>query len=59
MQNESIKPDYAVYIQCENEVQQMFANVLVSQQLALEIALQLKRNVDHPKGLQKVVRDKI
>ena len=37
-------------------IQQMFANVLILQQLALEIALHLKRNVDNPKGLHKVVK---
>ena len=50
--------DYNIHVECENEIQQMFANVVVLQQLALEIALKLKRNVDHPKGLHKVVVDK-
>ncbi len=53
-----ISPDYNINVECENEIQQMFANVLICQQLALEIALKLHRNVDHPKGLQKVVVDK-
>ena len=57
--SDEISPDYNINIECENEIQQMFANVLVMQQLALEIAQKLKRNVDHPKGLQKVVKDKI
>jgi glucosamine 6-phosphate synthetase-like amidotransferase/phosphosugar isomerase protein len=35
----------------------MFADVLICQQIALEVALKLKRNVDHPKGLHKVVKD--
>ncbi len=52
-----IKYDYNICIECENEIQQMFANVLICQQLALEIALKLKRNVDNPKGLSKVVKD--
>ena len=52
-----LQPDYNIYIECENEIQQMFANVLICQQIALEVALKLKRNVDHPKGLQKVVKD--
>jgi len=52
-----IKYDYNIYIECENEIQQMFANVLICQQLALEIALKLKRDVDRPKGLCKVVKD--
>jgi len=57
--DEQISPDYNINIECENEIQQMFADVIVCQQLALEIALKLGRNVDHPKGLQKVVIDKV
>ena len=50
--------DYNISVECENEIQQMFANVVLCQQLALVVALRLKRNVDHPKGLHKVVVDK-
>ena len=57
--NERLKPDYNIFIECENEIQQMFANVLICQQIALEVALNLKRNVDHPKGLHKVVKDSV
>ncbi len=53
-----LKPDFNINIECENEIQQMFANVVICQQLAFETALKLKRNVDHPKGLHKVVVDK-
>ena len=56
---DEIKPDYNINVECENEIQQLFANVLIVQQLALEIALELRRNVDHPRGLVKVVKDKI
>ncbi len=56
---DEIKPNYNINISCENEIQQMFANVLIMQQLALEIALKLKRNVDQPKGLHKVVIDSV
>ncbi len=56
--SDELKPDYNINIVCENEIQQMFADVLICQQLALEIALKLKRNVDHPRGLHKVVVDK-
>ena len=52
-----LKPDWNISIDCENEIQQMFADVLICQQLALEIALKLRRNVDHPKGLHKIVTD--
>ena len=57
--SDEIKPDWHINVECENEIQQMFANVLIFQQLALEIALKLKRNVDHPKGLHKVVIDEV
>ena len=53
--SEELESDFHININCENEIQQLFANVVILQQLALEIALKLKRNVDHPKGLQKVV----
>lgn len=49
--------DYHIAVKCENEIQQMFANVVILQILALETALNLRRNVDHPKGLQKVVKE--
>ena len=53
-----IKPDFHIDIECKNEIQQLFANVVVLQLIALETALKLKRNVDNPKGLQKIVVDK-
>ena len=53
-----IKPDFHIHIVCENEIQKLFANVIILQQIALETAIKLKRNVDNPKGLQKVVVDK-
>lgn len=56
--DDRLKPDYNINIKCENEIQQLFANVVILQLLALETALKLKRNVDHPKGLHKVVLDK-
>ena len=49
---------FHIYVECENEIQQLFANVVILQQIALETALKLKRNVDSPKGLHKVVVDK-
>ncbi len=53
-----LNPDYHLFIECENEIQQLFANVLFLQQIALETALFLKRNVDNPKGLHKIVVEK-
>ena len=37
--DKSIKPDYHIDIECENELQQLFANVVILQQIALETAL--------------------
>jgi glucosamine--fructose-6-phosphate aminotransferase (isomerizing) len=54
-----VNPDFHIDIECENEIQQLFANVLILQILALETALYLNRNVDNPKGLHKVVLDEI
>ena len=53
-----INPRFHINVECENEIQQLFANVVILQQIALETALKLKRNVDSPKGLHKVVVDK-
>jgi len=53
--SDKIKPDLHLNVECENEIQQLFANVVILQLTALEIALKLKRNVDNPKGLHKVV----
>lgn len=56
--NERIQADKFINIECDNELQQLFVNVVILQILALEIALKLKRNIDNPKGLNKVVVDK-
>ena len=56
--DERVNPDFHIDIECENEIQQLFANVIILQQIALETAIILKRNVDNPKGLHKVVVDK-
>lgn len=53
--DERFIPNCHINIDCENEIQQLFANVVILQLLALETALKLKRNVDSPKGLHKVV----
>lgn len=48
--------NFNITIDCENEILQMFSNAVICQVLALEIALRLRRNVDKPKGLKKVVK---
>lgn len=55
--NSRVKPNYHIDVECQNEIQQLFANVVILQLTALETALKLKRNVDSPKGLHKVVVD--
>lgn len=57
--DERVQYDRSINIECENELQQLFANIVILQILALEIAMKLKRNIDNPKGLNKVVVDKI
>ena len=47
--------NFNINIDCENEILQMFSNAVICQMLALEIATKLKRNIDKPKGLKKVV----
>lgn len=56
--DERVKSHYHINVKCENEIQQLFANVVILQLIALETALKLKRNVDSPKGLHKVVVEK-
>ena len=46
----------SINIECENELQYMFANVIVCQLLALEIAIKKRKNPDKPNGLKKVVK---
>lgn len=57
--DKKVKPHYHIDIECDNEIQQLFANVVFLQLIALETALKLKCNVDSPKGLHKVVVEKL
>ena len=54
--NEKVTADYNVNIDCESEIVKSFCLVVICQLLALEIAKKLKRNVDKPHGLHKVVK---
>ena len=54
--NEKVDADYNVNIACESDMVKSFCLVVVCQLLALEIAKKLKRNVDKPHGLHKVVK---
>lgn len=54
--NDKVKSDYHININCECPIVKSFCLVIVCQLLALEIAKKLKRNVDKPHGLNKVVK---
>ena len=51
-----VKTNMSINIDCENELQYMFANVVLCQLLALEIAIKKRKNPDKPHGLKKVVQ---
>lgn len=53
--NNKFQSNFNINIDCENEILQMFSNAVICQLLALEIATKLRRNIDKPKGLHKVV----
>ena len=54
--NEKVSADFKINIDCESLIVKAFCLVVVIQLLALEIAKKLKRNVDKPHGLNKVVK---
>ena len=53
--SKAIPFDYSISKDCDNDIHQMFSNVVIIQLIAFEIAKKLKRNIDKPKGLHKVV----
>ncbi len=53
---EPIKADYILNINVKDFIPRAFGTVVIGQLLALEIAKSLKRNVDKPHGLNKVVK---
>lgn len=54
--NEKVEADFNLNINCESKIVKSFSLVVIVQLLALEIAKKLKRNVDKPHGLDKVVK---
>lgn len=54
--NSQVDTKYAINVNYESELVKSFACVVLIQLLALEIAYKLKRNVDKPHGLHKVVQ---
>jgi glucosamine 6-phosphate synthetase-like amidotransferase/phosphosugar isomerase protein len=53
--NSQVKTKFNLNVPCENKIAKAFCVAVIVQLLALEIALKLKRNIDKPKGLDKVV----
>ena len=53
--NDRFQPNLNIQVECDTDILQAFSNVVITQLLALEIATRLGRDVDKPKGLQKVV----
>ena len=51
-----VKSTYNINIDCQKPIVKTFALLVIIQLLALEIALRLRRNVDKPHGLNKVVK---
>ncbi len=54
--NVKINSTFNVNIDCESKIVKYFCVAVMIQLLALEIALKLRRNVDKPHGLDKVVK---
>lgn len=55
--NERINSTFNIDIDVEDEVLKMFSNAVIVQVLALKIAEKLGRNIDKPKGLEKIVTE--
>lgn len=55
--SDRIKSTFNVDLEVEDNILKMFSNAVISQVLALKIAEKLKRNVDKPKGLKKIVTE--
>jgi glucosamine--fructose-6-phosphate aminotransferase (isomerizing) len=53
--NSQVKTKFTLNVPCESPIAKVFCIAVIAQLLALEIALKLDRNVDKPKGLDKVV----
>lgn len=53
---DNIQAEWNINVSCKSEILKSFCLVVIGQLLALEIAQSLKRNVDKPHGLHKVVK---
>lgn len=55
--SERINSAFNIDLEVEDNILKMFSNTVIIQVLALKIAIRLKRNVDKPKGLKKIVTE--
>lgn len=55
--SERINSAFNIDLEVEDNILKLFSNVVITQILALKIAERLKRNVDKPKGLKKIVTE--
>ncbi len=55
--SDRLNSTFNVDLEVEDGILKMFSNIVIIQMLALKIAEKLKRNVDKPKGLKKVVTE--
>lgn len=53
---DNIQAEWNINVNCKSEILKSFCLVVIGQLLALETAQSLKRNVDKPHGLHKVVK---
>ncbi len=54
--NEKVRSNFNININCESTLVKSFCIIVMGQLLALEVAQRLRRNVDKPRGLNKVVQ---
>lgn len=55
--SDRINSAFNIDLEVEDSILKMFSNTVIIQILALKIAVRLKRNVDKPKGLKKIVTE--
>lgn len=55
--NDRINSTFNIDLEVEDEILKMFSNTIIIQLLALKIAEKLRRDIDKPKGLKKIVTE--
>ena len=57
IQTSQLKSDYSIKFEYDNDIFLLFSTLVVFQLIALETGKKLKRNIDKPEGLNKVVKE--